>query len=203
MRRIASRRPSPALVLSGVALFVALSGTAVALKANSVASRHIQEGAVKSVHIKDSKGVKGADVVDESLGGADLATNAIPADGIGQEGSSKVAVGAIDRHELAIGAVGAIELGDVVLRPGSPTAITDADGGDENWSGGTASATCLGLQQLLSAYGEWTDGSGGDDTAIAEMVLNPDSGGVIVRGIQNTGDTRSVRAVAVCLDYIP
>jgi hypothetical protein len=178
---------------------VALSGTAVALKANSVASRHVKDGAIKSVHIKDGKGVKGADVVDQSLTGADLETNAIVADGVGVEGSSKVMASAIGRSEIGEGDVGQSELGPVYVRPGPPTAITDADGGDENWSGGTASTTCIGDDQLLSAYAEWTDASGGDDTATAEMILNPQTGSVIVRGIQNSGDTKSVRAVAVCL----
>jgi hypothetical protein len=31
------------------------------------------------------------------------------------------------------------------------------------------------------------------------MILNPSTRNVIVRGVENTGDTKSLRAVAVCL----
>jgi hypothetical protein len=61
MNSIKRWRPSPSLVVSFVALFVALSGTALALKANSVGSKHIKENAVRSKHIKDGH-VKAAEL---------------------------------------------------------------------------------------------------------------------------------------------
>jgi hypothetical protein len=100
MRRIRLGRPSPALVLSIAALFVALSGTAVALKANSVASRHIEDNTIKSEDIRDGKGVNGADVVDASLTGADVASGGLT----GADVASNSLTGAdIDEHSLGIG----------------------------------------------------------------------------------------------------
>ena len=56
-------------VVSGVALFVALGGVAYALEDNSVASRHIINGQVRSVDIQND-GVTSADV--HTLRGSDL-----------------------------------------------------------------------------------------------------------------------------------
>jgi hypothetical protein len=113
--------------------------------------------------------------------------------------SNEVSQDTLTRTDLASGSVWASELGSVVIRPGAPTEITDADGGDEDWTGGSASASCIAGEQLLSGYGEWPDASGSEDRAIAEQILNPATGNVVIVGIQNGGDTKSIRAVAVCL----
>ena len=59
-------------VVGYVALFVALSGTAYALGANTIGSRQIKNNAVKSIDLKDGGGVTGADVGDNSLTGGDI-----------------------------------------------------------------------------------------------------------------------------------
>jgi hypothetical protein len=56
MHRIADRRPSPAMLVALVALFVALGGTgyaALSLPKNSVGSAQLQKGAVTSNKVKD------------------------------------------------------------------------------------------------------------------------------------------------------
>ncbi len=56
MRRLVNHRPSPSLVISSIALFVALGGTtyaAVNLPANSVGTKQIKNGAVNSDKVKD------------------------------------------------------------------------------------------------------------------------------------------------------
>lgn len=75
--RIRSRLTS-AHVLSAVALFVALGGTAVAATFgnNSVKSRHIVDNKVKSKDLKDGKAVTSADVTDGSVASVDLANEA-------------------------------------------------------------------------------------------------------------------------------
>ncbi len=49
-------RPSPALVISLIALFVAMGGTAYAIASNSIRSRHIVNDAVTSADIKGGGG---------------------------------------------------------------------------------------------------------------------------------------------------
>jgi hypothetical protein len=59
LRLIKRHRPSPALVISLISLFVAMGGTAWALANNSVRSRHIVNDAVTSADIKGGGGKTG------------------------------------------------------------------------------------------------------------------------------------------------
>lgn len=79
-------RPSPALVISCLALFVALGGTAVALKKNSVGSRALKTNAVKGRHVDKQvvKGrhiaprvIKGRHVVRQRLSGQHIKANSL------------------------------------------------------------------------------------------------------------------------------
>lgn len=73
MRRILDIRPSPSVVISILALFVALSGVAVALPGeNTVNSGDVVNNSLRSVDLKNGSGVKGVDVTDNSLSGADI-----------------------------------------------------------------------------------------------------------------------------------
>ena len=73
MRRILDARPSLSLVISIVALVVALSGVAVALPGkNTVNSGDVVNNSLKSTDLKNGGGVKGVDVANNSLSGADI-----------------------------------------------------------------------------------------------------------------------------------
>lgn len=95
-----SLRPSPALVVAILALVVAMGGTsyaAVTLAKNSVLSKHIANGQVKTADLKGSA-VTGAKVKDGSLGAADFGAGELPGplDTITVVGSKNVANGAFD-----------------------------------------------------------------------------------------------------------
>ena len=80
MRSLTSRRPSPALVVSIVALSVALGGTsyaAVVLPANSVGARQLKRDAVTAAKVKDG-----------SLLRADFGAGQIPAGATGPAGAA-------------------------------------------------------------------------------------------------------------------
>ena len=69
---------APALVISLVALFAALSGAALALPGTqTVNSGDIKDEAVKSIDLKDNAAVTSDDVVDESLTGTDVTDETI------------------------------------------------------------------------------------------------------------------------------
>ena len=78
----AKRLPSPATVISLVALFVALSGTALALQRGEVKSKHIATDAVKSKHIAPNA-ASGADVKEASLGQVPSAADSDQLSGLG------------------------------------------------------------------------------------------------------------------------
>jgi hypothetical protein len=87
LRRYFSRKPSPSLVLSMIALFVALGGVSYGLAGkNTVASDDIVNGGVKSKDIKNSGvkskdinlgGVKSSDVANDTLVGEDINENTL------------------------------------------------------------------------------------------------------------------------------
>src|SRR3954468_24904908 len=73
-------RPSPALIISIIALIVALSGTAIAAKQlgkNSVGSRQLKSKSVTTGKIANNA-VTGAKVAKETLTGADIKVSQLP-----------------------------------------------------------------------------------------------------------------------------
>lgn len=73
--------PSPATVISLIALFVALSGTALALQRGEVKSKHIAPDAVKAKHVADNA-IGGSAVNEGSLGQVPSAAGADSADAL-------------------------------------------------------------------------------------------------------------------------
>ena len=65
-------RPSPALVISVIALFVALGGTGYAAATGSIDGREIKNSSVASTDVKNSS-LTGTDVKNNSLTGSDVA----------------------------------------------------------------------------------------------------------------------------------
>ena len=124
-------------VVGYLALFVALSGTAVALPAtNTVFSDDIVNGEVKSKDISDTNGVRSADVRDDDKNGGGLAaidlargsvgSSEIATDGVG---SAEITTGAVRGSELATDAVGGPEIEQDAVR--GPEIATDGVGGPE------------------------------------------------------------------------
>jgi hypothetical protein len=88
MARFSLRRPSPALVVALIALFVALGGTgyaALALPKNSVGSAQLRPGAVKNRDLAANV-VTGPKVKRRSLDASDFKANSLPQGPRGPEG---------------------------------------------------------------------------------------------------------------------
>jgi hypothetical protein len=98
-------RPSPALVIACLALFAALSGTALAAKA-SIGSNQIVNGSVRTVDLRDSA-VNSAKVADTSITANDLGTDSV--------GSDEIAKDAVKSDEIAESAVTSSEVADQSL----------------------------------------------------------------------------------------
>ena len=98
MRRISTLLPSPSMAVALLALFVALGGSAYAVKAakapkNSVVTKSIRKGAVKPAKIAAG-----------AVRTAKIARGAVK--------RGKIAPGAVGAAQLGEGAVGAAQLGD-------------------------------------------------------------------------------------------
>ena len=133
-------------VVGYLALFVALSGTAIALPAtNTVFSDDIVNGEVRSKDISDSNGVRSADVRDDdksggglaaidlargSVGGSEIATDGVGSPEIKTDavGGPEIKLNAVSKPEIATDAVGSLEIAENAV--GASEIGTDSVGKD-------------------------------------------------------------------------
>lgn len=110
-------KPSPAMVVASLALFVALSGSALALRAGSVGPRAIKNEAVRTNKLKDGAvttvKLKDGAVTSPKFAAGSVTATTIAAGAVGSsqlgDGSvltSKIGANAVDSNQLADGAVG-------------------------------------------------------------------------------------------------
>jgi hypothetical protein len=141
------KRPSPALVISIAAFFVALStGSYAAIKANSIGAKQIKNNAVRTGEIRDgavgsadvaNNSLTGGDVRDESLSGGDVEDGSL---GSGDVGDESLSGGDVQDGSLGGGDVTDESLGTADIIDGSLT------GGDvQNESIGTGDVSGLGI----------------------------------------------------------
>jgi hypothetical protein len=78
MTRIHSPRPTPAMSVALLALFVALGGTSYAVATGSIASRELKNNSVRSRDLRNND-VRSKDVRDGSLLAKDFKTGELPA----------------------------------------------------------------------------------------------------------------------------
>ena len=153
-------------VVGYLALFVALSGTAVALPAtNTVFSDDIVNGQVKSKDISDTNGVRSADVRDDDRSGGGLAAIDLAR---GSVGSSEVATDAVGSPEIKADAVRGPEIATDGV--GGPEIEPDAVRGSEIATDGVGSPEIAGNAVGASEIG--TDSVGKDAIGIDEVGAN-------------------------------
>jgi hypothetical protein len=83
--RLSQRRPSPSLVISLLALFVAMGGTSYAVARNSIGAKQLKKGAVTTSKIK-SNAVTTGKVKNGSLRARDFKAGDLPAGERGERG---------------------------------------------------------------------------------------------------------------------
>ena len=223
-------RPTPSFVISCMALFVALSGSAIALQgANSVKSDDIANGAVhtgdvanqtlKSVDfapgtlLRGPQGERGPEgpqgppgpaggggggggAPSGPAGGAlagsypnpDLATNAVPHDGTGSDGSTKLAVNSVNFQEVGPDAIRGSNIGPITFVSKSANVPGNAVTG--------AFAACPSGSQLISG-GFQVSGPG---VLVKESSPASASGSDgWFAGSNDSAASGSITAIAVCL----
>jgi hypothetical protein len=163
MRRLAmGRRPSPALVISLIALFVSVSG--VAWAAATIGTSDIKNGAVtkKKLH---KNAVSTNKIVNNAVSTSKIADDAV--------NGAKIAGGSVGGGDLVSGAVGPDQLGPVVVRtasidvPGTSARIISkaCDSGElalsvgANWSGAATVGPVLQAATFLTGSPEPNSGS--------------------------------------------
>jgi hypothetical protein len=99
-------RPSPALVIACVALFMALAGSAVAAKVASVRSAQIVDGTVRTIDLRDNA-VSSPKIANATVTADDLGTDSV--------GSDEIAKDAVNSDEIAANAVTSSEVAEQSL----------------------------------------------------------------------------------------
>jgi hypothetical protein len=145
-----SFRPSPALVISCLALFMALTGSAfaVGIAKNTVRSPQIVDGTIRTTDLRDNSvaagkiapdavdtteiaenGVDSSDVAPESLTSADLGPASVASSEVADQSLTTNDLGpdSVGSSELQAGSVRAAELGTIIAVSNSTTINTGAN----------------------------------------------------------------------------
>jgi hypothetical protein len=145
------RNPSPALVISFLALFVALSGSALALQANSIRSKHIVDGQVRTADLRKTA-VKARALVPDSVTAGKLASGSVTAAKLapGSVGSAHVADGSLTGSHFAGNSIGAADLapGSVGSAQVANSAVNGSKVEAGSLSGADLAAGSIGLADL-------------------------------------------------------
>jgi hypothetical protein len=215
-------RQAPALVISLVALFAALSGAALALPGTqTVNSGDIKNEAVKSVDLKDGKAVTGDDVVDESLTGTDVTDGTIAGADVTDESiasadvkdetlvstdiadqaitGADVAGDTLQANDLAPNSVRAQELGDGIHTHQNSVVVAGGTAQNANYNFNSVTASCGGGEELISGSGHWNGDANGEELVLSEVILDHNAETVTVKGGNDFGVDRTLVAAASCL----
>lgn len=209
-------RPSPALVISCLALFLALAGSAFAAKTASVSSRQIVDGTVRTVDLRDNAvnspkianaTVTADDLGPDSVGSEEIAKDAVNSDEIAENAvtSSEVAPDSLTAGDLASNSVTSPEIADQTINSNDigPNAV-NADElsvviqrtNSKSLAAGTngsVSVPCQAGEQILS-------GGGAPSNFGVEMTSNAPSGnGWFYAASNKTGATQTITVYALCL----
>jgi hypothetical protein len=210
---------APALVISLVALFAALSGAALALPGTqTVNSGDIKDNAVKSIDLKDNAAVTTDDVVDESLTGTDVADGSIAGGDVTDESiasnditndtvlsadiadqaitGADVAGDTLESNDLAPNSVRAEEIGDGIHNHSNTVNVPGGTGQNANYNFASATATCGAGEELISGSGHWTGDANGEELMLSEVILDQNAETVTVKGGNDFGVDRPLDAVA-------
>jgi hypothetical protein len=134
-----SRRPSPALVISLIALFVSLSGVSYGVATGFIDSRELKNNQVRSVDLRNNdvrtrdlrnNEVRGIDIRNSTVRGADVGLNSLTGDDVNESRLGKVpSAAAADSATTATTASNANAVGGMTVKKffakvpvGTPTA---------------------------------------------------------------------------------
>lgn len=187
-RKNRSFRPSPALVISCVALFLALTGSALAvgIAKNSVRSAQIVDGSVRTVDLRDNS-VTAPKIAPDSVGSEEIAENAVESPEVAPESLTAADLGtnSVGASELQPDSVGSSELGTVTVRTNSTTVANNGNG--------SVSVNCAPGEQLLSGGGQ--PGHFGTEMTSSR----PSGNGWLYQAKNNSGSEDTLTVFALCL----
>jgi hypothetical protein len=202
MRNANRFRPSPALVISLIALFVSVSG--VAWAAATIGTDDIKNGAVTAEKLHNNS-VKTQKIVDGAVTAPKLHNNAVQTQKIlnnavngakvadGSLGTADLADGAVNGAKIASDAVGASKLGPVVTRTNSISVPAN--------SARQVSQTCDPGELALSAGANWNGAATVGPVLQAATFVSgtPEPNTGTAAGRNNGNAARTLTVIVSCL----
>jgi hypothetical protein len=201
-----SRRPSPALVISCLALFLAITGSAFAVGKNTVRSAQIVDGTVRTIDLRDNA-VNAAKIAPDAVGAEEIAENAVASPevaadsltagdlGANSVGSSEVVdqsltaddlgPNSVGSSELQAGAVRASELGTIISVSNSTGVAASANA--------SVTATCPAGTTVISGGAQ----PGNFGVELTSTLRN--GNGWLAQAKNNNGSASTLTAFAYCL----
>ena len=198
MRNLEFRKPSPALVIASIALFVALGSGAYA--ANKVGTNQIKNKAVTKQKLA-GKSVTKVKLADEAVTTRKLQFAAVGSNQLGFEAvtTSNVNEGAITESKLSNGAVGTAKISNGAVKSDELGEITNVEETSPPAAlpGIDATADCPAGTKVISGGFEVT-GVNPNDPPIPTGDKRSNNGWEVSARAQAAGDT--VTAYAYCLE---
>jgi hypothetical protein len=194
VQSLVRRRPSPALVISLIALFVSLSGVSYGVATGFIDSREIKNNEVRSLDIRNNEvrtrdlrnnEVRGLDIRNSTVRGRDVGLNALTGDDINESRLGKVpSATTADSATSAQTAASAMSVAS--LKPIPPTTLAEGATPVTLLTHGplTLSAACLSnggvteavLRVATAEAGSSADGSPNAGMTTSFPVLGPADG---------------------------
>jgi hypothetical protein len=187
------RRPSPALVISLIALFVSLSGVSYGVATGFIDSRELKNNQVRSVDLRNNdvrtrdlrnNEVRGIDIRNSTVQGRDVALNTLTGDDVNESRLGKVpSAAAADSATSATTAEGlpGVRVVPIKHRSGDVTNQTVLDAG-----GLQLAVTCTGGNEELIAR---TTVAGGEIAVVSDDAVTAD--GAATNLVHNLDDAFS------------
>lgn len=183
-----SFRPSPALVISCLALFLALAGSAfaVGIAKNSVRSAQIVDGTVRTVDLHDAA-VSAPKIAPNAVGNQAIAENAVESAKVAPESLTQADLGdnSVGSSELQANSVASSELAEVTVRTNTAKVAKGANG--------SVSVDCAPGEQVLGGGGQ--PGHFGTEMTSSR----PQGEGWLYQAVNNTGGEDTLTVFALCL----
>jgi hypothetical protein len=130
VKSLLRRRPTPALVIALLALFISLSGVSYGVATGFIDSREIKNNEIRSLDIRDNQirsrdirnnEVRGIDIRNSTIQSRDLAINAVRGEDVKEDTLAKVPSALLADSATAADAVGGVTMRKIAYSAGTGT----------------------------------------------------------------------------------
>ena len=185
MKSNLGRRPSPALVVSCIALFLSLGGVSYGLATGSIDSREIKNNAIRSKDVRNNtmrtfdirnNEVRGFDIRNSTIQGRDVALNTLTGADISEKDLGQVPSAATAANATTVGGIGVKKV--FVKQASGAGTQAIFDGGfftlSASCAGGTAAPQLNGVAGAPETNAAWQSiGGGGGASFASDTDLQP------------------------------